>query len=171
MAAEDQAIAPRSDGRIIKDHAIIDDPWIHVADDAPLPTEGDVIVSRDRWIAERDALNARAGQVGVQYLSTQDPVADAADLATVPLIALDFPKFTDGRSYSYAQVLRTRCGYRGELRATGDVLRDQLRYMWRCGFNAFEVRADKSIEDALHAFDEFTIDYQHSPPNNAQRSA
>lgn len=171
MQADAETQTLRTDGRIIKGHAIIDDPWTHVADDAALPAEGHIIVGRDRWIAERDVLNARSGKVGVRYASTEDPTADAADLAAVPLIALDFPKFTDGRSYSYAQVLRTRHGYRGELRATGDVLRDQLRYMWRCGFDAFEVRADKSIEDALHAFDEFTIDYQHSPPNRAARSA
>lgn len=157
--------------QIIKDRAIVDDAWIHVDDEAELPADGDIIVSRARWIAERAALNARDGRVGVRYLATEDPVADADELAAVPLIALDFPKFADGRSYSYAQVLRTRHGYRGELRATGDVLRDQLRYMWRCGFDAFEVRADKSIEDALKAFDEFTVDYQHSPPRNADRSA
>ncbi|MGK0360297.1 MAG: hypothetical protein ACI9U2_002610 [Bradymonadia bacterium] len=173
MSAESETLTPltRTDGRIIKDRAIVVDAWVHVADDASLPAEGDIIVGRDRWVAERDALNARSGEVGVRYLSTEDPIVDAADLAAVALIALDFPKFTDGRAYSYAQVLRTRHGYRGELRATGDVLRDQLRYMWRCGFDAFEVRADKSIEDALHAFDEFTVDYQHSPPNNAARSA
>jgi uncharacterized protein (DUF934 family) len=153
--------------RIILDGAIVDDAWIHLADDAPLPAEGDVIVSRARWLAEAKTLATHPGRVGVQYQSNEDPIADAWALKDLPLIALNFPKFADGRAYSYAQVLRKRVGYTGQIRATGDVLRDQLRYMWRCGFNAFEVRADKDIEDALKAFDEFTVDYQHSPPNRA----
>lgn len=154
----------RPERSIILDGAIVTDTWQHVADDAPLP-DGDIIISRDRWVEAGDTLADRAGRVGVQYRSDQDPAADAEALKAVPLIALDFPKFVDGRAYSYAQVLRRRVGYTGEIRATGDVLRDQLRYMWRCGFNAFEVRADKSIDDALKAFDEFSVDYQHSPPN------
>lgn len=154
-----------TDRRIIVGREIVVDAWTHVADDAPVPPEGDVIIGRDRWLAEADALAGRAGQIGVRYRSDQDPSADAEALKGVPLVALDFPKFADGRAYSYAHRLRKRHGYTGQIRATGDVLRDQILYMWRCGFDAFEVRADKSIEDALAAFDEFTVEYQASPPN------
>ncbi|WP_416394816.1 DUF934 domain-containing protein [Allohahella sp. A8] len=79
-----------------------------------------------------------------------------------PLIALHFPKFVDGRSYSSAYLLRQRFGFTGELRAVGDVLVDQLFYMRRCGFDAFELRADKLVEDALNALNAFSVKYQGS---------
>lgn len=157
--------------RIIEGRAIVEDGWQHVADDDAIPAEGDIIVSRDRWLAEGEALAQRAGRVGVRYRADQRPLADVPALLDLPLIALDFPKFTDGRSYSYAQRLRKRLGYTGQLRATGDVLRDQLLYMWRCGFDAFEVRADKPLEDALAAFAEFSVDYQASPPRTVEQAA
>lgn len=153
--------------RIIVGQAIVVDPWIHLADGDPLPEAGDVSVSRGRWRADAAALAAHPGQVGVRFGADEDPTLDLPDLLALPLVALDFPKFTDGRAYSYAQRLRKRFGYAGQLRATGDVLRDQLLYMWRCGFDAFEVRADKPLEDALAAFAEFSVDYQASPPRRA----
>ncbi len=141
--------------------AIVLDTLRHLADHEPLPSEGRVTVSCTRWRAD-PALVTR-GDVGVRFESDQDPFEDQELVLTLPLIALDFPRFADGRAYSYARKLR-RLGFKGELRATGDVLRDQLLYMWRCGFDAFEVRADKSIEDALAAFDEFSVDYQPNTP-------
>ena len=84
----------------------------------------------------------------------------AHELHRAPVIAIDFPSFRDGRGLSIGVILRTRFGYRGELRAIGDVLRDQLEYMRRCGFNAFAVRADKSLNDALKGFSEITVRYQ-----------
>ena len=77
-------------------------------------------------------------------------------------MALNFPIFRDGRAYSTARLLRDRYGFKGELRATGDVLRDQIFFMRRVGFDAFEVRGDRSIEDALKAFDDFKVTYQPS---------
>lgn len=82
------------------------------------------------------------------------------DLLVLPLIAVDFPSFRDGRGYTVAFLLRKRYGYRGELRAIGDVLRDQLFYMHRCGFDTFAVREDKDIYDALKGLTEYTIRYQ-----------
>ncbi len=82
------------------------------------------------------------------------------DLAALPLVAIHFPAFKDGRGYSYARELRTRYKFDGEVRATGDVLRDQLFYMTRCGFNAFEVRADRNIEEALQGLKDFSVTYQ-----------
>lgn len=81
-------------------------------------------------------------------------------LSQLDLIAVDFPSFRDGRGYSIGYLLRTRYGWRGELRAIGDVLRDQLSYMRRCGFNAFSVRADKNIHDALKSFSRYSVQYQ-----------
>lgn len=144
---------------VIKNRAIIEDRWQHVADDAEVPA-GPVIVSLARWRKERAAWLERGQPVGVRLPNTVDPAELAEDLPKLALVALEFPKFADGRAHSQARLLRERHGYQGEIRATGDVLRDQLFFMARNGFDAFELRADRSLEDALEAFDEFTVTYQ-----------
>ncbi len=146
--------------KIIKGQEIVEDTWTHVGDDEELP-EGQVIVSLARWRQDRDSLIAR-GNSGLGVALDPDHHAEdiADDLEHFSVVSLDFPVFRDGRAYSTARLLRDRYDYKGELRATGDVLRDQLFYMHRCGFDAFEVRPDRSIEDALKAFDEFTVVYQ-----------
>lgn len=148
--------------KIIRDGVITEDHWQHVADDAALPS-GDVIVSHSRWEQERDALLQQAGRIGIRIDGDTPIAAITDDLEHFAVIALDFPAFKDGRCYSHARVLRVRFGYAGELRAIGDVLRDQLMYMSRVGINAFEVREDRSIEDALNAFKEFSGYYQINP--------
>ena len=148
--------------RLIKNAAIVEDRWTLVreaASPADLPSCVPIIVPLALWKAERRVLAPR-GEVGVWLKPDDDPDALADDVATLPLIAIDFPKFTDGRGYSIAQLLRTRYRYTGELRAIGDVLRDQLYYMRQCGFDAFAVRADRSLEDALRAFSDFSDGYQ-----------
>lgn len=144
---------------VIKDRRIVEDRWQHLADDVELPA-GPVIVSLARWQRERKALLERGDPVGVRLLNTADVADLAGDLPVLAVVALEFPKFADGRAYSQARLLRERHGYRGEIRAVGDVLRDQLFFMARSGFDAFEVRADRSLEDALAAFDDFTVSYQ-----------
>jgi len=127
-----------------------EDSFARLADDAPPPAEGAVIVSLKRWLAERDALAARAAPVGVAVEAGADAQAHLQDLADRPLVALAFGKFADGRAFSYARLLRDRFGLRGELRATGDVLIDEIPLMLRCGFDAFEV-ADPPTLAALAA--------------------
>lgn len=144
---------------VIKERRIVEDRWQHVADEAELPA-GPVIVSLARWRKDRAMLVARGEPLGVQVPNTVDPAELAGDLAQLALVALEFPKFADGRAHSQARLLRERHGFRGELRAVGDVLRDQLAFMVRNGFDAFELRADRSLEDALRAFDEFSVSYQ-----------
>ncbi len=144
--------------RIIKDRQIIEDVWQHLADDAER-VEGPVIVSLVRW-RQDEALRTRAEAVGVRLPNTLDLATIAADLPRWALVALEFPKFADGRAYSQARLLRERYGFRGEIRAVGDVLRDQLFFMARSGFDAFELRTDRSLEDALQAFTEFSDSYQ-----------
>ena len=144
---------------VIKNRQIVEDHWQSVADDAELPT-GPVIVSLARWQQERTALLARGKPVGVRLPNTADVADVAADLPMWALVALEFPQFADGRAYSQARLLRERYGYPGEIRATGDVLRDQLFFMTRSGFDAFELRADRSLEDALDAFNDFSESYQ-----------
>ena len=105
-------------------------------------------------------LAARPGRVGVWLEPNEGPETIAADLARLPLVAVEFPKFTDGRGFSTASLLRSRYGYRGEIRAIGDVLRDQLLYLRRCGFDAFALREDQDAEAALGAFDDLPPGYQ-----------
>jgi phosphoadenosine phosphosulfate reductase len=116
-----------------------EDVWITLADEAPAPADGAIVVSLKRWLAERDALSSRAAPVGVALEAGADAQAHLADLANRPLVALAFAKFADGRSFSYARLLRDRHGFRGELRAIGDVLIDEIPLMLRCGFDSFEV--------------------------------
>lgn len=148
--------------RIIKDRQIIEDSWTHVGADAlegSLP-DGDIIIPLTVWKARRLELAARNTKLGIRLESDDQALEIAADLEKLSLVALNFPTFRDGRAFSTAQLLRQRYGFKGEIRAVGQVGRDQMFYMQRCGFNAFEVRADRDITDALQALGEFTETYQ-----------
>jgi len=148
--------------RLIKDGAIVEDRWTLLRDAtslADVPNGEPTIVPLALWLTERAALRSRA-EIGVWLKPSDDPDLLAVDCPTLPLIAIDFPQFTDGRGYSIARQLRDRYGFAGELRAVGWVLRDQLFYMERCGFTAFELKAGKPLESALEAFGEFSVTYQ-----------
>jgi uncharacterized protein (DUF934 family) len=144
---------------IDKDLQITEDGWLAVADDADLPA-GDVIVSVERWRRDREQLLARAGNLGLKLRGDTAVPAVADELSHFKLIALEFPTFGDGRCFSHARLLRERYHYTGELRAIGDVLRDQIYFMRRCGIDSFAIREDKDIDDALKAFGEFSVRYQ-----------
>jgi uncharacterized protein (DUF934 family) len=155
--------------QIIKNRAIVEDSWtvVRAAEDGALPEvaalpAGKVIVPLALWQAQREALVASRSkeELGVWLAPDSEPADIAGDFNEVALIAVDFPVFRDGRGYSTARLLRERYGYKGELRAIGDVLRDQLRFYERCGFDAYALRADKDLHDALSAFTEFTVQYQ-----------
>jgi len=148
--------------RLIKDGAIVEDRWTLLRDAASLadvPEGVSAILPLALWRAEREALRARA-EIGVWLKPDDDPELLADDVATLPLVAVDFPQFTDGRGYSTARLLREKLGFSGELRAIGDVLRDQLYYLRQCGFNAFAVRADRNLEEALKGLGDFSDNYQ-----------
>jgi uncharacterized protein (DUF934 family) len=149
---------------VIKSRALTQDSWQlpEPGPDGALPPGRDVIVPLERWLRERDALLSRSGRVGVWLETDADPVVIAPDLACFKVIAIRFAKFTDGRGYSLARLLRERYGYHGELRAIGEVLRDQLYYLSRCGFDAFALRTDQNAEQSLAAFDDFSEAYQVS---------
>lgn len=146
--------------RIIKDHKIVEDHWQRIADDAPLPATGDIIVSCKRWQQERASLLARKGGLGVIIGNGVAADEIKSDLQHFRLIAIEFPQFKDGRGYSYARLLRERYRYPYEIRAIGNVLRDQLFPMSRCGINAFELEAGHDLEDALKSFNDFSVRYQ-----------
>jgi uncharacterized protein (DUF934 family) len=148
--------------RLIKDRALVDDRWTLLRDATTLsdvPATAPVIVPLALWRLERESLSAR-GEVGVWLKPDDDPEALVNEVGSLPLIAVDFPKFTDGRGYSTARLLREKYRYTGELRAIGDVLRDQLYYLQACGFNAFAVRADRDPGDALTSLGDFSDNYQ-----------
>ena len=150
--------------QVIRKRALNEDGWqlLEAESGTALPAHGDFIVPLARWLRERAALLMRRGEVGVCLETDADPGALAADLDRLKLIAIRFASFTDGRGYTLARLLRERYGYRGELRAVGDVLHDQLYYLSRCGFDAFALRADQNAEQALAAFSDFSEDYQVS---------
>jgi uncharacterized protein (DUF934 family) len=159
---------------IIKNRTIVNDDWtvVRAAEDGALPAlaalpAGKVLVPLALWQAEREALIASrsAAQIGVWLAPDSEPADIAGDFDKLALIGVDFPVFRDGRGYSIGRLLRERYGYKGELRAIGDVLRDQVTFMYRCGFDAYAVREDKDIHDALKAFDDFSVQYQGAVDN------
>jgi uncharacterized protein (DUF934 family) len=145
---------------LISDGRLVDDVWLSVADDDALPATGRVIVSLSRWQAERDALRARREPVGVRLRSSDRVDSVAADVAAIALIAIEFPTFRDGRPYSMARILRQHLGFSGELRAVGNVLQDQLLFMHRCGFDAFEIAEASALDAWRRAMDEISVFYQ-----------
>ena len=152
---------------IIKNRQVENNPWQLLragADKAfpAVPPAGDVIVSLAQWQAQKAALLARGGRIGVWLANTDDPANVAADFGHFALIAVDFPHFTDGRGCSIARLLRERYGWSGELRAIGYVIRDVVFYFSRCGFDAFDLKAGEDAQAALSAFGDFSEAYQTS---------
>jgi uncharacterized protein (DUF934 family) len=146
--------------KIILDRQVVQDHWIHLKDDEDIPEIGKIVVSLHRWKEQGDALVKEGREVGVTLEGTDDARSLAGGTSALTLIVLNFDKFTDGRLYTHARVLREHLHFGGELRAVGDVLRDQLFVMARCGINAFEMRADQDLNASLQAFETFTIRYQ-----------
>jgi len=146
----------------IKDRKIDANEWMPftgIEDSSSLPS-GDIYVPLEEWVKARGTLRARNSRLGVALQNTDDPALIRDDLERLDLIVLDFPKMADGRAFTQARLLRERYGFTGEIRATGDVLRDQLFYMQRCGINGFELRNDQDLSQSLKAFDEMTVTYQ-----------
>ncbi len=152
---------------IIKNRTVVDDGWCVLrlgendTPEAVIVPSGKVIVPLKVWQAQRGTLQERA-ELGVWFASCERAEDLQGEVGKFAVIAVDFPKFGDGRGYSIAYHLRARFGYRGELRAIGDVLRDQMFYMQRVGFDAFAPRADKDIHEALKGLSDFSVTYQAS---------
>ena len=156
--------------KIIKQGRVVDDAWKILAlaenetpESVKLPV-GPLLVPLAVWRARRTELVIREYEhgwpLGVWLAAHEGPEAIAADLDDFSIVAVHFPTFKDGRGYSSARLLRERHGYRGEVRAIGDVLRDQLFYLARCGFDAFALRADQDPHEALPSLGDFDEAYQ-----------
>ncbi|HQR04319.1 MAG: DUF934 domain-containing protein [Proteobacteria bacterium] len=152
--------------KLIKQRRVVEDSWQTLflqpgeEPETMIIPPGPVLVPLAVWELQRLELRERNDPVGVWLGPEDEPAVIADDLVYLPVIAVRFPHFKDGRGYSTAALLRRRYGYTGELRAIGDVLRDQMFYLHRVGFDAFEPRADRCIEGALAALDDFSVTYQ-----------
>jgi len=152
---------------LIKERRIVADTWRLLSrgpkGELPeAPAQGDAIVPLALWIERRDAFLSYPSRLGVWLDANEGPDPIAADLQRLALVAVNFPKFGDGRGYSIARLLRERHGYKGELRAIGDVLHDHLHFMKQCGFDSFLLREDQDAQEALSALDTFSEGYQTS---------
>ncbi len=146
--------------RLITADGIVPDHFTNLTDDAKLPGAGGAIVSLARFQNERDALLARNAGLGVRLKSDQSPELLGDDVQRLSVVALEFPKFRDGRPFSWARLLRTRLAYQGEIRAVGDFLSDQLAFQRRVGFNAWEMGDGVEFSDFSRALGEISQVYQ-----------
>jgi uncharacterized protein (DUF934 family) len=145
--------------KLLKSGAFAADAYQATPDDVALP-DGPVIVSLARFEKERETLLARNTPLGVRLKSDENPTRLGDDVNRLSLVALEFPKFRDGRAFSWARLLRTRLGFKGEIRAVGDFLFDQLSYQHRVGFDAWEVPDHFTVEMFNAALAEMTNVYQ-----------
>jgi uncharacterized protein (DUF934 family) len=161
--------------RLVRNGEIAEDPYLRPPDDDPLPDEGAVLVSADRLLADADAITKHKGAAGVLWPNDRAVSELAPHLDRLALIALSFPSFRDGRAYSQARILRERYGFRGELRATGQILRDQFLFLLRSGFDAFEVTKDTDVAAFADSVRRYSVFYQPgadgSPPAFRRRLA
>jgi uncharacterized protein (DUF934 family) len=145
---------------LVKNGKIATDIFAHVADDAELPADGAVLISAARFLENPEAVSRRLGQTGVIWPNSRDLDDLVPYLDRLAVVALVFPSFRDGRAYSQARLLRERHGFKGELRATGQVLRDQFLFMLRAGFDAFEVKKDADAEAFTNTAKRYSVFYQ-----------
>jgi len=145
---------------LVKDGKITGGLFVHVPDGAELPGDGAILVSAARFLEDPEALLKRAGKVGVIWPNSRNLDDLVPYLDRLATIALVFPSFRDGRAYSQARLLRERHGYDGELRATGQVLRDQFVFMSRAGFDAFEVKKDADADAFAATMKRYSVFYQ-----------
>lgn len=145
---------------LVKNGTVAADTFVHVAEDAEIPVDGAALISAARFLANPDALVARSSPTGVIWPNNRDVDDLVPYLDRLAVVALMFPSFRDGRAYSQARLLRERHGFKGELRATGQVLRDQFVFMLRAGFDAFEVVKQADAEAFLATAKRYTVFYQ-----------
>src|SRR3954471_22930827 len=145
---------------LVKGGKIATDAFAHLADDAQIPDDGAILISSARFLADAEALSRRAGKTGVSWPNSRDVDDLVPYLGRLAVVALVFPTFRDGRAYTQARLLRERHGFKGELRATGQVLRDQFVFMLRAGFDAFEVKKENDADAFAATVKRYSVFYQ-----------
>ena len=145
---------------LVKNGKVADDIFVHLADDAELPEAAAVLVSAARFLENPEDLLANTAKLGVIWPNNRDLDDLLPFLDRLAVVALVFPTFRDGRAYSQARLLRERHGYGGELRATGQVLRDQFLFMLRAGFDTLEVKKESDAEAFALTAKRYSVFYQ-----------
>ena len=145
---------------LVKQGRITTDPFVHIVDGAELPGDGAILIPAARFLEDPEAVLKRTGKVGVIWPNNRDLDDLVPYLDRLAAVALVFPSFRDGRAYSQARLLRERHGYDGEMRATGQVLRDQFVFMSRAGFDAFEVKKDADADAFAETVKRYSVFYQ-----------
>jgi uncharacterized protein (DUF934 family) len=145
---------------LVKNGKISTDEFVHVPDGAELPGDGAILVSAARFLEDPETLSRRTGKAGVIWPNNRDLDELVPYLGGLAMVALVFPSFRDGRAYSQARLLRERYRFHGELRATGQVLRDQFVFMLRAGFDAFEVKKESDAEAFTNTAKRYSVFYQ-----------
>jgi uncharacterized protein (DUF934 family) len=145
---------------LVENGRIVEDRYVRVGDDDPIPERVPVIVSAVRFLANADTLTRRDGSLGVAWPNDRRVAELQPWLGHLALIALNFPKFKDGRAYSQARLLRETYGFRGTLRATGDVLRDQFHFLVRAGFDSFDVKKQADAQVFAEVLERYSVYYQ-----------
>ncbi|MBL8200547.1 MAG: DUF934 domain-containing protein [Chromatiales bacterium] len=145
---------------LVRGGSLVPDPFTDASSLGELPAGVPLIISLEQWQVRRDELLARGQPLGLRLRSDQSPTRIADDLAHFAVVALEFPKYRDGRAYTHARILKERLGYTGEIRAVGDVLQEQLHFMQRCGFNSFDVVAPDAEQAWRTVAGDHTVWYQ-----------
>src|ERR1035437_8784526 len=151
---------------LVRSGKISGDAFIHVADDAAIPGDGAILISAVRFLGDAEALSRRVGKTVVIWPNNRDVDDLVPWLDRLAVVGLVFPTFRDGRAYSQARLLRGRHGFRGELRATGQVLRDQFVFMLRAGFDAFEVKKQSDADAFANTAKRYSVFYR--PPGGGR---
>jgi uncharacterized protein (DUF934 family) len=147
---------------LIKGGAFVDDGFVNVDDEGLLPESGAFIVTLTRFKKDRDAILARNVAIGIRLKSNESPEQLGDDIQRLSAVVLEFPYFKDGRAFSWARMLRTRLGFKGEIRGAGHFLYDQIAFMSRTGFDTFEVPEGFTLEQFRRALGEMSGVYQPS---------
>ena len=148
--------------QVLKDNRLIDDSWTLLTEDSESLPSGDILLSYSQWQTFSDQLDSHDGSVGVIIEGNADIEDIIKPLLKLPLIAINFPKFADGRAFSSARLIRERYEYTGEIRAVGGFIRDQLYYLSRCGFNAFKFDDSVDLTESAKSLQDFSEAYQVS---------
>lgn len=145
---------------LVKGNTVVADDYVHLADDAELPADGAVLITAERFLADPEAALSRKDKTGVIWPNNRDVDDLLPHLDRLAAVALVFPVFRDGRAYTQARLLRERFTFRGELRAIGQVLRDQFVFMLRAGFDAFEVKKQSDADAFANVAKRYSVFYQ-----------